>query len=145
MKHSRVLAYLICSLFTLTFIATSCGDDDAADETINELLGTWSWTGNVFFNCTDPAQNFSEDDVCRADGCIKWQFREGGMLTATQISNADFDITRGTYSVSGGNLTVTIDGQTTAGTLRVSGNTFAWTRPATGGNCDLESTFTLDD
>ena len=145
MKHRRVLAYLFCALFTLSFITTSCGDDDPGEETVNQLLGTWSWTGNTFFNCTDPAQNFSEDGLCRADGCIKWQFREDGVLSATQISNADFNITRGTYSVSGGNLTVVIDGQTTTGSLRVSENTFTWTRPATGGNCDLETTFTLDD
>ena len=145
MKQYRFLLYLTFSLFAVAFVASSCGDDEPTVESANDLIGVWRLSTVTSTNCTDPTDNGVENEGCTATDCIKWEFREGGVIVATDIFDGDSDTLTGTYSVSGNNLTVTLDGDTATGTFSVSSTQFVYNFEDPEFGCNVEGRFTRDN
>lgn len=144
MKQSRFLIYLFCTLFIVAFISSSCGDDEPGEETTNDLIGVWSLNSVTYSNCSDPSDNGTEDNSCTATDCIKWEFRTGGVLIATDLFDGDTDTETGSYTISGSNLTVTIEGEMAVGTYSVNGTQFVYNFQDPELDCNTRGTFTRD-
>jgi len=138
--------YLLCSLLAVALVASGCGDDEPnVEEPSNALIGTWSLSTLIATNCAEVTDNGSEIRPCTADECLKWEFREGGVIIISDTFDGDTDVSSGTYVISGNDLTISADGDTNTGVFSVVGNTFGYNLRDQEFECDIEAQFSLDN
>ena len=115
---------LIYTLLTLSILFTICCDDDKKEESVDSIIGTWTFSAVCAFadeNCSGTCTDATEEwlDI---EGGFSMTFSEGGVGTFTYSEGADSFSWSGSgpYTLTGDEL----DGQSI--TVNLSGNSITW-------------------
>jgi len=136
----------LLGLFLFALLLTSCGKSLADD-----VIGTWNAKSTVNTNCTDPSDNgsFTFDDMgCTSffgiETCLSFEITEAGgfntITTATNGTDSNTETEPGTYVLDGDNVTITVDGVVSTGTVSIDGDLM--TIVGNDGECDFTITAT---
>ncbi len=135
---------LFFALVTITLF--SCKDDDPS------LEGSYTTTSIVTTGCNEPQDNgtdtYGENGLCETlsstiEECEveKINFTNGVVTVTTNyyvngvLAPAETEVINGTYVVDGDNITLTIDGDITTGTLSIRSNSMTLVTSPASDNC----------
>ena len=121
MKINRFYLYLAGCLFTV--LSLSCGDDDGSELPTNDLVGTWVASSVSVAGCSDPSENEEQVLPCTSQMCTRIEFTSDGTYITRETFNGVEEEERGTYTISGNLVVVTVDGTPDQADFSVNGNT----------------------
>lgn len=143
MKLNRFQLYLSCCLLATVVVFSNCDGDDSegTNEPSNELIGTWTMAVLTSSNCAEAFNNGTQEVECSSNDCISWEFKEGGVLEATDVLEDETVVATGTYAIDGDKLTVSLEGDTGTGTFSVDADIFIYNLTDEELDCDIAVRF----
>jgi flagellar basal body rod protein FlgF len=133
---SRSLAIALTGAVLLG--GAACGDSLAPAD----VAGTWNATSAVFTSVADPSTN--SGNVIAQGASLSITLGENGSASLTIDDGSGPDTQSGTFSIDGSNLTLTLDGDVSTGTIELNGDTLT-VRITNGPQFDFDNDGTDED
>ena len=105
------------TLVALALAATACDDSTGLDP--GDLAGTWNATQAVVVNPASPSQT---EDLIAGGMTLSFVARSDGTITSTIDIGFGPQVDSGTWSVSGGAITMVLGGSPLSGTISRDGD-----------------------
>jgi hypothetical protein len=103
-----------------TVAAVACGDAVAPED----IAGTWNATSLVFTNTADPSETF---DAVAAGVDLSITFGSGSAVSLTITEGGFTETENGTYTLDGSDISLTLGGDVSSGSVNLSGTTLTLT------------------
>ena len=105
--NNRKLNYLnllVAVLLSATMI--SCKEDSPEPENENSIVGRWIRTSIEIRNFNNLGYDVFDPQICTAETCTTYQFNEDFTFSAVILEGGATQISNGSYSVEGNQVTI---------------------------------------
>ena len=106
-------------LLALVASVGACDDDDPTGLDPDDLAGTWLATGAVMINVANTSQT---EDLIAQGMLFRMTIRSDGTITTSIDIGFGTEVDEGTWSISGNELSMVIEGEPVGGTVSRDGN-----------------------